>query len=212
MEEENVLSEEKYNEVVRFVLREEAEKKLGKPTGFIEANGTDNNENLEIEIHFAKRGELEEDESKLQIIPYVVFRVWDGDKLNGILMYVRKGSESRLLNKLSIGFGGHSGTDDGNIRETACREVEEEIGYSVEPKDLNFVGYIFSNNDAVSRVHIGYVYLSDMKKDSFEVLNISDEIKELCLYMPNGQVCEGKVENWSSIILNNESLMRKIMR
>ncbi|WP_456398912.1 NUDIX domain-containing protein [Mesoaciditoga sp.] len=207
-----MLSKEKYDEVIRFVLRKELEEVIGKPTGFIK-RGKD--ENLKIDTHFAKRGELEEDESKLQVIPYVVFEVSDDDIFKGILTYVRKGSEDRLLNKLSVGFGGHSNMQDKNIQETACREIKEEIGYPIKSSELRFAGYIFSDNDAVSRVHVGYVYIARMSMKSFENLEISDEIKKICLYKPKTgklQECDGIFENWSSIILNDDGFINELMR
>ncbi len=207
-----MLSKEKYDEVIRFVLRKELEEVVGKPAGFIKE---EKSENLKIDTHFAKRGELEEDESKLQVIPYVVFEVYDDSAFKGILTYVRKGSEDRLLNKLSVGFGGHSNIQDENIQETACREIKEEIGHAIKPSELRFAGYIFSDNDAVSRVHVGYVYIARMSMKTFENLEISDEIKKICLYTPKTekpQECEGIFENWSSIILNDESFINELMR
>ena len=207
-----MLSEEKYNEVIRFVVRKELEEVIGEPHGFIKG---EKDGNLRIEIHFAKRGELEEDESKLQVIPYVVFEVFDNNTFKGILTYVRKGSEDRLLNKLSVGFGGHSNIEDKNIQETACREIKEEIGHPIKPSELRFAGYIFSNNDAVSRVHVGYVYTARMSMKTFKNLEISDEIKEVCLYKPKTekpQKCEGVFENWSSIILNDDGFINELMR
>ncbi len=208
-ESSRMLSREKYDEVIRFVFRKEAEEKLGKPAGFVKA---ENDTGVKMKVYFEKRGKLEEDETKLQVIPYVVLKVYDGKTPKGILMYTRKGSETRLLNKASVGFGGHSNEGDEDVRETACREIKEEINLSLEPSELNFVGYIFSDKDAVSRVHIGYVYTAEINVETFENLNLSDEIKEVCLYTFDGKGCDGILENWSSIILGNKKLIEEFVR
>ncbi len=194
-----MLSTEKANEVIRFVARREAEKFLGRPHGFIkkrEENG--------MNVKFEKRGNLEEDESRLQVIPYVLVRL-----PKGILMYVRSGSESRLLKKLSLGFGGHSSEEDVSVRQTARREIVEEINLHVEEANMKFLGYIFSDADAVSRVHLGYVYVVDVDKDAKEI-KYSDEIERVCLY--NGSYeCEGALENWSKILIES-GIVKELLR
>ena len=85
------------------------------------------------------------DPSNLQLIPYVSLirqiktpdaRPWDME----ILTYVRstKGSEKRLTDKLSVGFGGHIDrlpTADETLLDLviseAIREIKEELGYDI---------------------------------------------------------------------------------
>ena len=77
----------------------------------------------------------------LQIIPYIILINEEFE----VLVYKRSGSENRLLDKYSIGFGGHVDIptfDDSNYTRSllsninsflvseARREIQEEVGYT----------------------------------------------------------------------------------
>ncbi len=198
-----MLSEEKANEVIRFVFRKDAENVLGKPVGFVR-KGEEN----DMKVEFEKRGELEEDETRLQVIPYVLIKLEEDGK-PGVLMYIRSGSESRLLRKLSLGFGGHSSVEDATVRQTACREIKEEIGLDVNEEEMEFLGYIFSNADAVSRVHLGYVYVVNANKGIKDIEH-SEEIEKICFY-DGRQGCDGTLENWSQILIKS-GIVKELLR
>lgn len=109
--------------------------------------------------------ELEQDETKLQVVVYTLVRSPDGRYMT----YRRKGAEGRLTGKRSIGFGGHvhltsPGTDKHNnkehVRAEALRELEEELPtLSKEALDtLKHIGYMYDPNTPVGKVHLGILY------------------------------------------------------
>ena len=63
------------------------------------------------QVKFMRRGDIEEDESWLQIIPYMYIYDQERDK---VFVYSRsvKGGEARLHGKASIGIGGHINEKD----------------------------------------------------------------------------------------------------
>ena len=85
---------------------------------------------------YRPRSEMEEDPRYKQLIPYVIFRHWDGRGEATVFQYLRgKGQgEQRLHSKRSIGIGGHVSADDecnpGAVHpyhEGMRRELAEEV-------------------------------------------------------------------------------------
>lgn len=110
-----------------------------------------------------RRGDLENDTNYKQIIPYLVLK--NG---NTIFYYIRSntGSESRLLDKLSIGIGGHIEVEDIEKAEEAIdvalqREIQEEIGGTVQIKNIHPLGFIFTEKTEVDTVHIGVLFTGE---------------------------------------------------
>lgn len=115
---------------------------------------------------FKNRAEAEEDENYLQIIPYIVCTQ---DDKYFLYKRLKKGTESRLHDKLSAGIGGHVDfqTESMNNREhflyNANKELHEELSITDKldkskiPGILkNFTGYlIYDMSNAVGRVHLG---------------------------------------------------------
>jgi predicted NUDIX family phosphoesterase len=196
------VSKSKDKEIIRYVEREEVEKYM-QPTGFVPA-GAD----IQLNVKFDKRGNLEEDESKLQIIPYVVL-TYDNDK--HILTYLRSGSEQRLLGKMSIGFGGHSNKKDNDILDTAIREIQEELSIATDESRYKHIGYIFSNNTPVSKVHIGYVYTYELLYGEVASMQVSDEIA-LAVFQGKQNLQEASLKKWSNIPMEDwsEILLKNI--
>lgn len=93
----------------------------------------------QIEAHFfeIRRGDAEEDPRFKQPIPYVVIRRDDE-----VFVYERLagGGESRLHNKLSLGFGGHMNPMEGAasfsevLKQNTDRELAEELYIREEDK------------------------------------------------------------------------------
>jgi predicted NUDIX family phosphoesterase len=132
-------------------------------------------------ITFEERNEeLENNTSKLQLIPYCLVRTVDKGK---ILYYIRSSEtqEKRLNNKLSIGIGGHVSKDDIDkkeidnvIYEGIRREIKEEIGqhaidnskflYNVKELDNYSMivkhcrGLIYDPSNTVGKVHLGLLF------------------------------------------------------
>jgi predicted NUDIX family phosphoesterase len=107
---------------------------------------------------FRRRGDVEDDPSLKQIIPYVVVR--RGEE---IFLFQRtdRGGDARLHHRYSIGIGGHinrSDVGDADPIETGLlREIEEELVFGA-PWTARLVGALNDDRNPVGQVHFGLVY------------------------------------------------------
>jgi predicted NUDIX family phosphoesterase len=124
----------------------------------------------------ARRGDVEEDPSLKQPIPYVVVtrHVEGGDP--EVFAYTRLagGGEARLHGKLSVGVGGHMnrGFDHETLEtvvwEEAARELAEELRFSddsgteLEPPPARFIGLINDDTGPVQQVHLGLLAVAEV--------------------------------------------------
>jgi predicted NUDIX family phosphoesterase len=102
------------------------------------------------QIEYRPRGEMEQDPSFKQLIPYVLFR-WTDDKGTAHLFEYQRGGgmgETRLHAKHSVGVGGHissldaaAGHTEHVYREGMRRELDEEVAIDT-PYDETVVGLI----------------------------------------------------------------------
>jgi len=117
--------------------------------------------NLSSQGTYKLRSEMEEDESYQQFLPYVVLK-----KGSEIFSYQRskKGGEKRLFDKYSIGVGGHVDFPDDLITST-LRELEEEMELKISEEDLNFVGFINSEETPVDLFHLGIAIIVEVPED-----------------------------------------------
>lgn len=167
--------------------------------------------------HFHPRADAETDESRLQIIPYVV--AFAGLYPKSMLAYQRKGSERRLHGKWSIGFGGHiedTDTTDPELSHpnsamdavyaAAAREAEEELSlngsYILTPS-----GLVFDPSTSVGRVHLGIVMSLKLDRKD-QVQPTEDECERFAWVVGRNQlmsvevVGDGELENWSKLVLD----------
>jgi len=110
---------------------------------------------------FKRRGDMEQDESYQQIIPYIIFRHQDKYFL---YRYLKKAGEQRLLNDYIIGVGGHINKDDIKEGEDLLeagrdREWDEEVEYKDNFISKKLIGILKDSRREVERVHLGLVYL-----------------------------------------------------
>jgi predicted NUDIX family phosphoesterase len=153
---------------------------------------------------FMDRAQAEVDPKYKQIIPYVVM-----SNNNSILSYVRggKGGEARLVEKISIGFGGHINPIDEHKSSHKCmreiynnalrREINEEIEVKATFKD-QIVGLINDDSNAVGKVHIGVVHHWIL--NSQDVKAREQEIAQLKFHSIAELAClKEKMESWSQI-------------
>ena len=161
-----------------------------------------------LEYHFfGRRGNLEEDPTHKQPIPYCLII---NPELKQIFAYQRAGKdydEARLRGKWSWGIGGHieeTDTEDENpIHASMSREAlqeEVDIQGSVSPRVL---GYL-NEEDDVGRVHFGILYI--LETDATVVIPKDPEIAhgELTSVQDLELICaryENKVEGWSRFAL-----------
>lgn len=135
---------------------------------------------------FLRRGDVEEDPSFQQIIPYIIFsytkpqlNALPSAKFNGtskffIYKYLPKAGEQRLVNTYQIGVGGHINKIDSdclyhnfNGRENngtdvlevgMMREWNEEVDYRGNLLEKKLIGLLNDDSRPVEQVHLGLVY------------------------------------------------------
>lgn len=117
---------------------------------------------------FLPRSIAENDPTHKQIIPYhvLVYRPPDKDKETCVFTFSRskRGGETRLHDKLSIGVGGHVNDRDSKDPLTAfhtgaLRELYEEVQMAAGTVGCEDFGLLDYNEDAVGQVHLGVVKL-----------------------------------------------------
>ncbi len=121
-------------------------------------------------VEYRARGEMEEDPTFKQLIPYVLFRWTSSDDTPHLFEYQRGSGlgERRLHAKRSVGIGGHISSIDAEIaashhvyREGMRRELEEEVQIDTKYEET-VVGLINDDETPVGRVHLGMVHLCDV--------------------------------------------------
>jgi predicted NUDIX family phosphoesterase len=135
------------------------------------------------ELEYRPRGDMEEDASFKQLIPYALFRWTDNDGTVHLFEYQRGSGqgERRLHAKRSVGVGGHISSIDSNVvvahlnadslaerddytgvyREGMRRELDEEVIIDTQYSE-QIVGLINDDETPVGRVHLGVVHLCDV--------------------------------------------------
>jgi len=110
---------------------------------------------------FERRGDVENDDSFQQIIPYMLFSF--GGKFFAY-KYIKNAGEVRLINNdYQLGVGGHINKEDikngGNVLEEGMtREWEEEVDFKGNFISKKLVGIINDDSRPVERVHLALVY------------------------------------------------------
>lgn len=167
---------------------------------------------------FLDRNKAEDDPSFKQIIPYCVVK----NKAGQVLTYQRnkKGGESRLHAKYSLGWGGHCNDTkvtfpkDGKTSYEECiyRELEEELGLDVYQYKYNceLLGFIYDDGNFVGKVHYGLVNEISPSTQDFDLdkFKIEDTIGECRFENPeNLETQIDKFEGWSQILIKNKVLL-----
>jgi len=120
------------------------------------------------DARFVERAPAEGDETLRQVIPYVVL-FHDGCVFTNARN--RAGNEARLHGLRSVGVGGHVNPGDlpGGLGQLKAaprdalaaagrRELAEEVVGLPSETPLEWLGFIFDDDAAVSRVHLGVVF------------------------------------------------------
>ncbi len=149
---------------------------------------------------FKRRGDMENDPSWQQIIPYIIFSAASKFFLYN---YLKKAGEQRLRNDYIIGVGGHINKDDVKdsvdvLEAGRDREWDEEINYKGN-LDKKLVGILNDDRRPVEAVHLGLVYL--FKGDSPDIsVKETDKMKgEMFTLKELGEKVVG-TEGWAPII------------
>lgn len=169
-----------------------------------------------LPVDLIDRSKCENDESTLQLIPYIVVR---GPKNGDILTYTRgkAGDENRLHAKRSIGLGGHVDRVPAPgeslielLQAEGARELKEEIGYDADPASLHFSHIIIDRSDAVGRVHIGLLCVHTLSAHVDLVLE-RDTIND-AVFVPLEDLiipsAYDRLENWSKHVVDHLDLVR----
>lgn len=161
---------------------------------------------VESNFEIMRRGDAEENVSFKQPIPYVVIK-----KGSHVFLYKRlaQSGESRLVDKFSIGVGGHMNNVVGAPDFTAIltdnfmRELSEEL--TITGKfDISTVGLINDDCDDVGKVHLGVLVVAELEAGGNAVVRETDvldggwiELNQLA----NSDYYD-KLENWSKLVVN----------
>jgi predicted NUDIX family phosphoesterase len=170
--------------------------------GFLSSDSAELMEVLGESSVFLDRQAAEEDPSHKQVIPYIVVT-----HKGRFLLYRRtnKQGESRLHDKLSLGFGGHINDIDGRldtgtnvILAAMVRELNEEV-FIPALRQLRVVGYINDDSSAVGRVHLGVAFIVETSNERFEV-NEPDLIKAKWCDASEIEELYPNLETWSQLL------------
>jgi predicted NUDIX family phosphoesterase len=155
---------------------------------------------------FIPRTEAENDPAYKQIIPYALMAFEET-----VLHYVRgkKAGEQRLVEKGSIGIGGHMNETDESLfaldeqayRGGVEREVNEEIKIDT-PFEDRIVALLNDDSTEVGRVHLGIVHIFKLKEP--RVQKREAMITGLTFLRKEELMARREsLETWSQICLNS---------
>tara|TARA_B110000495_G_scaffold203524_1_gene227676 strand:+ start:214 stop:825 length:612 start_codon:yes stop_codon:yes gene_type:complete len=160
-----------------------------------------------VNTQYLPRGDMEDDPSFKQLIPYCIFQFVDDAGENHIFQYTRGkgGGEARLRAKKSVGIGGHISTLDAHDASPyhlgMQRELEEEIVIDTEFTQ-SLVGLINDDENEVGKVHLGIVHLFVVQKPQISAneADISD-----ARFLPVSEMMADldTYETWSKICLES---------
>ncbi len=149
---------------------------------------------------FLPRDDVEEDENYRQIIPYAVIQ--QEDKVF-LVERLKKGSEARLHNFLSIGIGGHINDEEypnaqDRIEGGLAKELQEELHIGAYVAEA--IGLLHDSAIPVSRVHTGILY----KVKSASEVSIRETDKLIGKFTSWQQVAKQYdfLEGWSQATLD----------
>jgi len=156
---------------------------------------------------YRPRGEMEENPSFKQLIPYCIFRHVDTEGRETVFTYTRGAGqgEGRLRHKRSVGIGGHISSDDAlvpgvNVYEEGLRrELAEEVFIDTEYTNT-CVGLINDDETPVGQVHLGVVHLFEVDEPAVRPREM--ELIE-CGFRPVEELLSDVTgfESWSQICL-----------
>lgn len=112
---------------------------------------------------FVPRTRAEYDETLRQIIPYIVLK--EGDDFIFFKRTTNQ-TEKRLHNLITLGVGGHLNDKDGKDPHECFlnglkRELDEEV--KVDLLGIEYRGLINETENPVSRVHLGVLYIAQVR-------------------------------------------------
>ena len=157
-------------------------------------------------IEFRPRGEVEEDPSFKQLIPYAVFQHREDDGRLTLFQYTRGGGggEGRLHSKRSVGVGGHISAEDAEGKDDPYqagfqRELNEEVIVRTAYHN-RCAGMINDDETPVGQVHLGVVHVLEV--ESTDVLPRESDIDQSGFEATESLLEDlDRFESWSQIVL-----------
>jgi predicted NUDIX family phosphoesterase len=142
---------------------------------------------IKSNYEFKRRGDMENDNSFQQIIPYILFSF---ENKFFAYKYLANAGEKRLVNNdYQLGVGGHINQEDvaenNNVLEAGMmREWSEEVDFKGNLISKKLVGIINDDSRPVEQVHLGLVYhfvgdnpdiqIKETDKMEGRLINLSD--------------------------------------
>jgi predicted NUDIX family phosphoesterase len=144
------------------------------------------------------RGEVEDDPSWKQVIPYLVLR--DGERLF-LMRRTRAGADARLHDRFSIGVGGHLNPEDGALLGGLLREWREELVADFTP-EFALVGLLNDDDDPVGAVHLGVVFEADGRGRPVTVRE-TDKLSGGFASLDQVRAVYDDLETWSQLLFDH---------
>lgn len=109
--------------------------------------------------HWHSRAHAETDESRLQLIPYLLLENAAGQ----LWTYRRKGGDPRVQARFSCGVGGHVDFEDAreSLAETAAVALQRELAEELVAPDCSPpepCAWLYEHHSAIGRTHLGLIY------------------------------------------------------
>lgn len=173
---------------------------------------------------YIARSEAETSDTLLQVIPYCILCQKDSETnfpYEKLLVYKRtkSGSEDRLHDKWSIGFGGHINPEDtkrcmqrgkfiagGAAKECLRRELTEELA-NLDSKVVvgNTQIILHDTSTEVSSVHLGWVFYIAIDEERANSIQSNESgltnLQWVSITELNSSEWKSKLESWARLIV-----------
>lgn len=151
---------------------------------------------------FKRRGDVEEDPSLKQIIPYLVVR---SDSRIMLFQRARTGGEERLHGLFSIGVGGHVAKSDAPgaaeaIAEGLRRELEEELSVG-GAWSARLIGALNDDENKVGQVHFGLVHVVEVPSGDVTIRE-TDRLTGRLASLDEVRAAYPHMETWSQLVVD----------
>lgn len=178
------------------------------------------NANYEKHHSYKRRGDMEEDPTFKQLIPYTVL-VSTNDKATEHTYFVYKrlsgGGEERLHNQYSLGVGGHmnhivSDNFRENFFENYMRELTEELvleDNQMQDQTPFLVGYINDDQNEVGKVHLGAVVMAQLPKGLNVEVRETDTLEGMFMTAEELREHADQFESWSQFVIKEIDSLTK---
>lgn len=137
-----------------------------------------------------------------QVIPYVVLTDREKERF-----YIsrRISGEERLVDQLSIGFGGHINPCDGYqnpLEKCIMRELNEEVSARYIEESLSLLGTVRDLSSSTND-HIGVVFLKRVSNKATIKIREKDKLKGKWMTMDDLYENYGAFESWGKYIIDH---------